>query len=816
MRTRAPGLITLHQPRSGILIRERCHKGQPQAQVFRQRKVHVHSLQEPDVPSRPPRFRPGTGGKESLSQAEIAAVNDQEDRASDAAAFSPLQHSWTLAELRERLAYTYFNWRRDTWSDLQLFMALNFALVLLGGYLKGALLDPAGDGAFISKAFWERVYSILVVVTGQELPEETAGTAQQVFGLIVAAVGLAAFALVLALVEQVVLQILDDNGSPLVPDDLRMVSASSAAATVIVSDSSRSPADADAEALRSAILLDELDFPGFGEPDPRGQIVVEIKSPNTLAMLHYACSSRITALQTGVLNARRMSRMVTHPVVAATSNTIWNFTSQSQVYLHGFPQLAGTRFGDLGRRFPDATVYGLIRQRPIRRCVLNPDHDLQLEEDDQVILLRPTGLAPSQFEPRPQPVEVPAGRDWSPKQYHAYSVKEPDSASADASQHCDRTAGLSGRPAAYSPQGPRMAVSRSKQASFQYMLPLTFNNLAADGPENVIICGWGDDAFMGDLFEEMDHGPAALAPESRITLFNNTVSPQRLQLHLKAAHVHRLTFDLVSGDPLNYQHVASRLDVTRYTTAIVLCDQSWRDPDLDSRNGIEVRSRRGMLRLESQILLAQLHIRKRLEEQGYPLLNIICEKVAVEGVTRFEDRFRLPVGISVNTNAFSAKLLTQALYNPCNILVFAELGSSYELSAQSSQAFVEPAERISYWQLMARVQAVGQILFGYYKLPSHVEQPIDFSINPIGDEWRSEPRAWSAEGDNVKLLILAPKARFSLQEAVVREAADMPPTEAAAHILVNSPQWGGQGEDVVQASVNMNGVYNSSTSSSGL
>lgn len=52
---------------------------------------------------------------------------------------------------------------------------------------------------------------ILVVVLGQELPDEAADTAQQVFGLIVAAVGLAAFALVLALVEQVVLQVLDDN-----------------------------------------------------------------------------------------------------------------------------------------------------------------------------------------------------------------------------------------------------------------------------------------------------------------------------------------------------------------------------------------------------------------------------------------------------------------------------------------------------------------------------------------------------------------------------------------------------------------------------
>lgn len=51
-----------------------------------------------------------------------------------------------------------------------------------------------------------------------------------------------------------------------------------------------------------------------------------------------------------------------------------------------------------------------------------------------------------------------------------------------------------------------------------------------------------------------------------------------------------------------------------------------------------------------------------MQEQGYPLLNIICEKVAVEGITRFEDRYRLPVGISVNMTSFSAKLLTQVLH----------------------------------------------------------------------------------------------------------------------------------------------------------
>jgi hypothetical protein len=48
-----------------------------------------------------------------------------------------------------------------------------------------------------------------------------------------------------------------------------------------------------------------------------------------------------------------------------------------------------------------------------------------------------------------------------------------------------------------------------------------------------------------------------------------------------------------------------------------------------------------------------------LEESGLPPINIICQKVANQGLTRFEDRRRLPLGISVNFNSMAAKLLTQ-------------------------------------------------------------------------------------------------------------------------------------------------------------
>ena len=62
---------------------------------------------------------------------------------------------------------------------------------------------------------------VLVVVFGQELPDAASSAALQLFSLIVAAVGFASFALVLALVEQVVLQVLDTNvrqGGPVYED----------------------------------------------------------------------------------------------------------------------------------------------------------------------------------------------------------------------------------------------------------------------------------------------------------------------------------------------------------------------------------------------------------------------------------------------------------------------------------------------------------------------------------------------------------------------------------------------------------------------
>lgn len=61
--------------------------------------------------------------------------------------------------------------------------------------------------------------------------------------------------------------------------------------------------EADAEAIRAAILLDELEPPASTARG--GRIIVEVKTLNALAVLQYSCSVRVMALHTGEMNARR-------------------------------------------------------------------------------------------------------------------------------------------------------------------------------------------------------------------------------------------------------------------------------------------------------------------------------------------------------------------------------------------------------------------------------------------------------------------------------------------------------------------------------
>ena len=76
------------------------------------------------------------------------------------------------------------------------------------------------------------------------------------------------------------------------------------------------------------------------------------------------------------------------------------------------------------------------------------------------------------------------------------------------------------------------------------------------------------------------------------------------------------------GDPLKMQQLRHRLDVTAYKCAIILCDQSWLDPDLDLSNGLALSSQSDMLRLDAMVMSVQLNIRKLLEVGSFMIWEL--------------------------------------------------------------------------------------------------------------------------------------------------------------------------------------------------
>lgn len=91
-----------------------------------------------------------------------------------------------------------------------------------------------------------------------------------------------------------------------------------------------------------------------------------------------------------------------------------------------------------------------------------------------------------------------------------------------------------------------------------------------------------------------------------------------------------------------------------------------------------------------------------------PDINIICEKLAIAGVTRYEDRFKLPLGISVNMTSFAAKVLIQSAYDPDHGLkLMASVGNYANLTVVDSSVLVKRDEQLSWWELLARAQVCG-------------------------------------------------------------------------------------------------------------
>jgi len=297
----------------------------------------------------------------------------------------------------------------------------------------------------------------------------------------------------------------------------------------------------------------------------------------------------------------------------------------------------------------------------------------------------------------------------------------------------------------------------------------------AGHPVKVLVCGWGKQTFMNDLIAELDDGHGKLPARSTVVFLNEHTKAQTLGRTAETYRIRNIAVEHIVGNPVLATHM-SRVDVTQFSSAVVFCDFAWMDPDMDLSNGQEM-DRASMLRLDAIILAVQLNIRRMLEEASRPDINIICEKVAYQGLTRFEDPRRLPMGITFNTNAYSAKLLAQAAVDPKLMEPVWEIGRSEELAVVDSSLLCREMEEVSYWELCLRARAVRQALVGYLEVPLEPDEPINLTINPRGHERRMARRVWNKGDGNVKLIVFWQKAE---RGAAGASRADGAPRDAAA------------------------------------
>jgi len=254
-----------------------------------------------------------------------------------------------------------------------------------------------------------------------------------------------------------------------------------------------------------------------------------------------------------------------------------------------------------------------------------------------------------------------------------------------------------------------------------------------------------------------------------------------------------MTIEVVRGDPLSARSMYKHLDLTSYDSIFVLKDNCWVDPDMNSSNGITYdNSPTDAYRLDALTMMAQLNVRTALhnqvesrkrdaamecqtseevecsgrlsvadvqkeqsskfrdalessmgdalprhfrervgrgEEESSTLM--VVQKVAFEGVTRFEDRSMKAIGMSFQEVA--ARMLVNVQYDCILQQLFMSIGIDVEWDVEDVSRYAAPFEKLTFWDVMARARADGKIALGYYDIlldEDGEREPMTYHVNP--------------------------------------------------------------------------------------
>ncbi|KAJ1286420.1 hypothetical protein BS78_03G350600 [Paspalum vaginatum] len=169
------------------------------------------------------------------------------------------------------------------------------------------------------------------------------------------------------------------SGSPLILADLKKVSVSKARAIIVLA-SDENADQSDARALRVVLSLTGV------KEGLRGHVVVEMSDLDNEPLVKLVGGELIETVVAHDVIGRLMIQCALQPGLAQIWEDILGFEN-AEFYIKRWPELDGSRFGDVLISFPDAVPCGVKVASKSGNILMNPDDDYVLREGDEVLVI---------------------------------------------------------------------------------------------------------------------------------------------------------------------------------------------------------------------------------------------------------------------------------------------------------------------------------------------------------------------------------------------------------------------------------------------
>lgn len=177
------------------------------------------------------------------------------------------------------------------------------------------------------------------------------------------------------------------SGSPLRVEHLQRVDYRNAASVVVPADELHggSAEVADTEVVKTLLSLNATDESGSGAEMPFA--VAELFDLRKLQAARRAYRGPLEVLASDSTVSRLLAQNVRHPGLSLVYDEILSLGEGSEFYVRDAGSFAGSSFGTLPPRFPDAVLAGVLRpEEPTFGSILCPADDFRIEADARTML----------------------------------------------------------------------------------------------------------------------------------------------------------------------------------------------------------------------------------------------------------------------------------------------------------------------------------------------------------------------------------------------------------------------------------------------